>query len=82
MNEQPQQPQAPKQPNPALELPAMKFTQQVKESIQILKDNNNKMAEKLNDVIEEINDIKDFLTYNNKWYRKFYRNKHLKNKFK
>ena len=80
MNEQPQQPQ--QQPNPALELPAMQFTQQVKESIEILRDNHNKMAEKLNTVIEEINQLKEFLTYNNKSYRKFYHKIHLKSKFK
>ena len=75
-------PQAPTQPNPALELPAMKFTQQVKDSMEILKANHNKMAAKLDEVIKEVNELKEFLTFNNKWYRKFYHKNHLKSKFK
>lgn len=74
-------PQAPQQPNPALELPAMKFTQQVKDSMEILKANHNKMAAKLDEIIKEVNEMKDFLTFTNKWYRKFYRQKHLKKKY-
>lgn len=80
MNEIP--PQAPTQPNKALELPAMKFTQQVKDSMEILKANHNKMAAKLDEVIKEVNELKEFLTFNNKWYRKFYHKNHLKSKFK
>ena len=71
----------PTQPNPALELPAMKFTQQVKESIEILKDNHNKMAIKLDEIVKEVNELREFLTFTNKWYRKFYRQKHLKKKY-
>ena len=79
MNEQPQ---PPTQPNPALDLPAMNFTQQVKDSMEILKANHNKMAAKLDEIIKEVNEMKEFLTFNNKWYRRFYHKKHLKNKFK
>ena len=82
MNEQPQEPQhAPQQPNPALELPTMNFMQQVKESMEILKANHNKMATKLDEIIKEVNEMKEFLTFTNKWYRKFYRQKHLKKKY-
>ncbi len=79
MNEQAQ---SSTQPNKALELPTATFIKQVKDSMEILKDNHNKMAEKLNDVVQEINEMKEFLTYTNKWYRKFYYKKHLKTKFK
>ena len=83
MNEQPQLPQQQpqQQPNKALELPAMKFTQQVKDSMEILKANHNKMAAKLDEIIKEVNEMKEFLTFTNKWYRKFYRQKHLKKKY-
>ena len=59
----------------------MNFIQQVKESMEILKANHNKMAAKLDEVIKETNEMKEFLTFTNKWYRKFYRQKHLKKKY-
>ena len=76
MAEQP--PIPPKVPQPSLNM----FMDNTKKSIEILKNNHNEMAKKLDEVIVELNEIKEFLTFNNKRYRKFYHKKHLKNKFK
>lgn len=76
MAEQP--PIPPKVPQPSLTM----FMKNTKQSVEILKNNHNEMANKLDEVIVEINELKEFLTYTNKWYRKFYHKKHLKNKFK
>lgn len=75
---------ADEQPPPQQQVPStlQMFMKNTKESVEILKNNHNKMADKLNDTIKEINEIKEFLTFNNKRYRKFYHKKHLKNKFK
>lgn len=77
MAENSERPGGPIQPSPIT-----MFMKNTKESVEILKNNHNKMADKLNDTIKEINEIKEFLTFNNKRYRKFYHKKHLKNKFK
>ena len=76
MAEQPQPPISPPQSTLSM------FMKNTKDSIEILKDNHNQMAKKLNDVVDEINELKEFLTFTNKWYRRFIHKRHLKNKFK
>lgn len=60
----------------------------IKASFEEFKKKHNQIAESLDKIEKaqstlnlEIAEIKEFLTFTNKRYRKFYHKKHLKNKF-
>jgi len=79
----------PENPQPPLPSPFSKMQQEIKDSFEEFKKKHNTIAKgfkeleaRNEELLAEFNEIKEFLTFTSKRYRKFYHKKHLKNKFK
>lgn len=78
-----------KNPQPPLPSPFTKMQNEIKASFEEFKKKHNQIAEGMKDLEAqneelkaEFAEIKEFLTFTSKRYRKFYHKKHLKSKFK